>query len=193
MPAWYAAHGDAKRAWPGLSSTWRTAGTEMAMPTPRYQTTNMIDRYLQRSENQSVFKEFYGSAKRNTIYTMQLRSGDGADGIISVTRSNPENLSLPPGDHVEWFDSVLWFGMTSRVGGIHLANLKMTERGAKAVGEEILPSSADARVTNQKALTITSSCIGCRWVGLCIDPPNPTRQHRRQRCRAFRPVRNRRS
>ncbi|MGH9505156.1 MAG: GH116 family glycosyl-hydrolase, partial [Terriglobales bacterium] len=43
-----------------------TAGTEMAMPTPGYQTTtngpcyvDMIDRYLQRTGDQSVFKEFY--------------------------------------------------------------------------------------------------------------------------------------
>jgi uncharacterized protein (DUF608 family) len=121
-----------------------TAGTEMAMPTPGYQTTtngpcyvDMIDRYLLRTGDQSVLKEFYESAKRNTIYTMQLRSEDGADGIISVPRGNvdPEDPSLPPGFHLEWFESVLWFGMTSHVGGIHLANLKITERMAEVMGD----------------------------------------------------------
>ncbi len=122
-----------------------TAGTEMAMPTPGYQTTtngpcyvDMIDRYLQRTGDQSVFKEFYDSAKRNTIYTMQLNPDGGGDGIISVPKGNvdPENPSLPPGFHLEWFESVLWFGMTPHVGGIHLANLKMTERMAEAVGDK---------------------------------------------------------
>jgi non-lysosomal glucosylceramidase len=123
----------------------RTAGTEMATPTPGYQTTtngpcyvDMIDRYVQRTGDRSVLKEFYDSAKRNTIYTMQLRSEDGADGIISVPRGNvdPERPDAPPGFHLEWFESVLWFGMTSHVGGIHLANLEMMERMARAVGDE---------------------------------------------------------
>jgi non-lysosomal glucosylceramidase len=122
-----------------------TAGTEMAMPTPGYQTTtngpcyvDMIDRYLRRTGDQQALKEFYDSAKRNTAYTMQLRSEDGADGIISVPRGNvdPENPSLPPGFHLEWFESVLWFGMTSHVGGIHLANLKMMERMARGYGDD---------------------------------------------------------
>jgi uncharacterized protein (DUF608 family) len=119
-----------------------TAGTEMAMPTPGYQTTtngpcyvDMIDRYLQRTGDRTALKEFYDSAKRNTIYTMQLHTLDGGDGIISVPQGNvdPENPSLPPGFHLEWFESVLWFGMTSHVGGIHLANLKMMERLANKI------------------------------------------------------------
>ena len=122
-----------------------TAGTEMAMPTPGYQTTtngpcyvDMIDRYLQRTGDKATLEEFYASAKRNTIYTMQLRSEDGADGIISVPRGNvdPENPSLPPGYHLEWFESILWFGMTSHVGGIHLANLKMMQRMAETFGDK---------------------------------------------------------
>jgi uncharacterized protein (DUF608 family) len=121
-----------------------TAGTEMAMPTPGYQTTtngpcyvDMIDRYLQRTGDRKILEEFYDSARRNTTYTMQLRSEDGAEGIISVPRNNvdPENPSLPPGYHLEWFESVLWFGMTSHVGGIHLANLKMMERMAVQMGD----------------------------------------------------------
>ena len=122
-----------------------TAGTEMAMPTPGYQTTtngpcyvDMIDRYLQRTGDRAVLKEFYDSAKRNTIYTMKLHEFDGGDGIISVPQGNvdPENPSLPPGYHLEWFESILWFGMTSHVGGIHLANLKMMQRIANEVGDK---------------------------------------------------------
>jgi uncharacterized protein (DUF608 family) len=123
----------------------RSAGTEMAMPTPGYQTTtngpcyvDMIDRYVQRTGDRKALDEFYDSAKRNTIYTMGLRSEAGADGIISVPRNNvdPENPSLRPGYHLEWFESVLWFGMTSHVGGIHLANVKMMERMATRAGDK---------------------------------------------------------
>ena len=122
-----------------------TAGTEMAMPTPGYQTTtngpcyvDVVDRYLQRTGDRKILDEFYESIKRNTIYTMSLRSEDGPDGIISVPRGNvdPMNPSGPPGYHLEWFEGILWFGMTSHVGGIHLANLKMAERLAEKVGDK---------------------------------------------------------
>ncbi|HWD18991.1 MAG TPA: GH116 family glycosyl hydrolase [Verrucomicrobiae bacterium] len=122
-----------------------TAGTEMAIPTPGYQTTtngpcyvDMVDRYLQRTGDPKVLTEFYDSIKRNTIYTMSLHSADGGDGIISVPQGNvdPMNPAGPPGFHLEWFEGILWFGMTSHVGGIHLANLKMTERLAQKAGDK---------------------------------------------------------
>jgi uncharacterized protein (DUF608 family) len=121
-----------------------TAGTEMAMPTPGYQTTtngpcyvDMVDRYLRRTGDAAVLREFYPSVKANTIYTMRLRKEDGADGIVSVPSGNvdPQNPRLKPGYHLEWFENSLWFGMTAHVGGIHLANLKMAERMAEAAGD----------------------------------------------------------
>jgi len=121
-----------------------TAGTEMAMPSPGYQTTtngpcyvDMVDRYLLRTGDQAVLREFYPSIKANTTYTMSLRPEDGADGIVSVPSRNvdPQNPAGQPGHHLEWFENVLWFGMTPHVGGIHLANLKMTERIAERAGD----------------------------------------------------------
>jgi len=69
---------------------------------------------------------------------MKLRPEDGADGIVSVPSRNvdPENPTGPPGHHLEWFENVLWFGMTPHVGGIHLANLKMAERMAEHAGDQ---------------------------------------------------------
>jgi uncharacterized protein (DUF608 family) len=122
-----------------------TAGTEFAMPTPGYQTTtngpcyvDMVDRYLQRTGDDKVLQEFYPSIKACTTYTMGLRPEDGADGIISVPSGNvdPQNPSLTPGYHLEWFENILWYGMTSHVGGIHLANLKMAQRLAEKVGDK---------------------------------------------------------
>jgi uncharacterized protein (DUF608 family) len=122
-----------------------TASTELAMPTPGYQTTtngpcyvDMVDRYLLRTGDTKILREFYPSIKANTAYTMSLRSEDGADGIVSVPSGNvdPENPAGQPGHHLEWFENVLWFGMTPHVGGIHLANLKMAERMARRAGDE---------------------------------------------------------
>ncbi len=122
-----------------------TAGTEFAMPTPGYQTTtngpcyvDMIDRYLLRSGDVNVLHEFYDAVKKNTQYTMSLRPEDGPEGIVSVPSGNvdPENKENPPGYHLEWFESVLWFGMTPHVGGIHLANIKMAQRLAEKVGDK---------------------------------------------------------
>jgi uncharacterized protein (DUF608 family) len=122
-----------------------TAGPEMAMATPGYQATttgpsyvDMVDRYLMRTGNEAVLREFYPSIKRNTIYTMNLRKGDGDADIISVPTDDvdPYRPNAQPGYHLEWFESMLWFGMTAHVGGIHLANLEMAERMARKVGDK---------------------------------------------------------
>ncbi|MDE0185202.1 MAG: GH116 family glycosyl hydrolase [Candidatus Poribacteria bacterium] len=122
-----------------------TMGAEFAMPTPGYQTTtngpcyvDLVDRYLLRTGDKGILAEFYPSIKKNTIYTMNLRPEDGADGIISVPSGNldPYGPNQPPGHHLEWFEAVLWFGMTSHVGGIHLANLRMALRLAEQVGDD---------------------------------------------------------
>lgn len=120
-----------------------TDGTEMATPSPGYQTTSngpcytdMVDRYWQRTGNDDVLKEFYASVKKNTVYTMNLRSGP--DGIVSVPEGNVDPM-VPhgrPGHHLEWFEEVLWFGMTPHVGGIHLAQLRMVQRMAEKVGDQ---------------------------------------------------------
>jgi uncharacterized protein (DUF608 family) len=121
----------------------RTAGTEFAMPTDADQTTtngpcyvDMVDRYWQRTGDDGVIQEFYPSVRKNTEYTMNLRPEDGPDGIISVPSGNVDPAHPHhPGDSLEWFEGVLWYGMTSHVGGIHLANLRMAERMAQKAGD----------------------------------------------------------
>ena len=120
-----------------------TDGTEMATPSPGYQTTlngpcyvDMLDRYWQRTGNDAVVKEFYESVKKNTVYTMNLRSGP--DGIVSVPEGdrNPTQPHSRPGAGLDWFEGNGWYGMTPHVGGIHLAHLRIVERMAKAVGDQ---------------------------------------------------------
>jgi uncharacterized protein (DUF608 family) len=119
-----------------------TDGTEMAIPSPGYQTTlngacyaDMLDRYWQRTGSDGVLKEFYPSIKKNTIYTMNLRSGP--DGIVSVPEGNrnPTQPHGTPGTGLDWFEGNQWYGMTPHVGGIHLAQLRMVRRMAEKVGD----------------------------------------------------------
>ena len=109
-----------------------TDGTEMATPSPGYQTTlngpcyvDMLDRYWQRTGNDAMVKEFYDSVKKNTVYTMNLRSGP--DGIVSVPEGNrnPTQPHSKPGAGLDSFEGNGWYGMTPHVGGIHLAHLRI--------------------------------------------------------------------
>jgi uncharacterized protein (DUF608 family) len=119
-----------------------TDGTEMAIPSPGYQTTlngpcyvDMVDRYWQRTGNDAVLHEFYPSVKKNTIYTMGLRSGP--DGIVSVPDGdrNPTQPKARAGAGLDWFEGNGFFGMTPHVGGIHLAHLRIVQRMAEKAGD----------------------------------------------------------
>ena len=119
--------------WVFGGATAVTGGCELTKPAPGYQVTCvgpfyvvLVDRMWQCSGDDAVLAEFYDSVKRNTIYTMNLRPEAGPDGIIS----------MPSGDEdTESFEFVEWFGMSPRVGGIHLANLRIAERMAEAMGD----------------------------------------------------------
>jgi non-lysosomal glucosylceramidase len=119
-----------------------TDGTDMATPSPGYQTTlngacyvDMVDRYWQRTGSDELLREFFPSVKKNTVYTMNLRSGP--DGIVSVPEGNrnPTQPHGTPGMGLDWFESLGWFGMTPHVGGIHLAQVRMAQRMAEKVGD----------------------------------------------------------
>jgi len=106
---------------------------EMATPTRGYQTTlngpcvvDMVYRYWLRTRDDEALRELYDCVKRSTIFTMNLRPEDGADGIISFPTGNVG---------LEWFEACTWAGMAAHVGGIHLANLKQAEAMAKRVGD----------------------------------------------------------
>ena len=53
--------------------------------------------------------------------------------VISMPHGNIDPAN---GDHAqEWVEGEKWYGMTSHVGGLHLAQLKIVERMAKEVGD----------------------------------------------------------
>lgn len=111
----------------------------MAMPNRGYQTTtngisylDMVDKYWLRTGDDEILKEFYPSIKKNTIYTMELNPGP--DGVISMPKGN---IDPATGGHAtEWVEGEKWYGMTSHVGGLHLAQLKIAERMAEKVGDK---------------------------------------------------------
>jgi uncharacterized protein (DUF608 family) len=87
---------------------------------------DMIDRMWLRTGDDGLLREFYESAKKNTILTMNLRPGSGAAGIVS----------LPTGNLGEdWMESTDLFGIVPHIGGVHLAQLRIVERMAEALGD----------------------------------------------------------
>jgi uncharacterized protein (DUF608 family) len=122
--------------WTGVPPT---EGTEMAAPDRGYQTTSngicyidMVDKYWLRTGRDEILREFYSSVKQNTIFTMNLNPGP--DGVISMPKGN---IDPATGKHAtEWVENEGWYGMTSHVGGLHLAQLKMAERMAERVGDK---------------------------------------------------------
>jgi uncharacterized protein (DUF608 family) len=115
------------------------AGVEMATPVRGYQTTSngisyaaMVDRYWLRTGRDEVLQEFYASVKQNTIYTMNLNTGP--DGVISMPTGNIDPANGEAAS--EWVEGEPWFGMSPHVGGLHLAQLKISERMAEKMGDK---------------------------------------------------------
>jgi len=81
---------------------------------------DLVDRLWQSTGDKSDLKEFYPSAKRSVEYMMSLVPGPA--GVISTA-----------GD--QWYESMAWPGMSSHVGGVRLATLRLAERMAKQQGD----------------------------------------------------------
>jgi uncharacterized protein (DUF608 family) len=127
-----------------------TDGTEMATPSPGYQTTlngacyaDMLDRYWQCTGDDEVLKEFYPSVKKNTIYTINLRSGPDAVASVPEGDRNPTRPNSEPGTMLEWFEGNNWFGMTPHVGGIHMAEIRIVQRMAARMGDQEFVEQCD--------------------------------------------------
>ena len=88
---------------------------------------DMVDRLWLRTGNDELLSEFYESMKRNTILTMNLRPGSGAAGVVSMPAGNVAQ---------DWMEDSQMYGIVPHIGGIHLAQLRMMQRFAQAVGDE---------------------------------------------------------
>ncbi len=110
---------------------------EVALPSPGYarkpQTTldgpcyaELVDKLWRRTGDDAVLSEFYESVKRNVIFTMDLRPGSGAAGIVSMPAGN---------EGYDWYEACDLFGIVPHIGGAHLAQLRIAHRMAQATGD----------------------------------------------------------
>ena len=84
---------------------------------------DMVDRLWQRTDDIAILREFYASAKRCNTFTMNLNTGPGGP------------ISMPKIGGMEWFEFGDWAGMAAHMGGLRLAELRMVERMAQAMGD----------------------------------------------------------
>lgn len=138
--------GNAPWVFGGCTAAEPTPPCEVALPSPGYlhrpQTTldgpcyvDMIERLWLRTGDEAVLREFYDSLKRNTTFTMGLCPEAGAAGIVSLPTGNEAN------DWMEYCDSM--YGIVPHIGGVHLANLRMSARLARASGDQSFADQCD--------------------------------------------------
>jgi len=118
--------------------TGKTAPIDFADATRGYQfATNgislaaMLDRHLlcYPAQRRELVREFYPMLKQCMIWTVNLRPAYPlGDRIIAMPTGNVGT---------EWFEAPEpgWAGMTAHVGGLHLAQLRITERFAGIAGD----------------------------------------------------------
>ncbi|HPO14628.1 MAG TPA: GH116 family glycosyl hydrolase [Candidatus Hydrogenedentes bacterium] len=131
---------DGAPTWIFGGCTGRTPYIDFAYPTKGYQfTTNgislasLVDQFLlcHDTPDKQFLKEFYPMIKKCMEWTVKLRTTPEysiGERIISMPDKN---------EGTEWFEAPEpgWCGMTAHVGGLHLAQLRITERMAKEVGD----------------------------------------------------------
>jgi uncharacterized protein (DUF608 family) len=84
---------------------------------------DLVDRLWQRTGDDAILREFYESVKHCNTFTMNLRRGPGGP------------ISMPEIGGMEWFEFGEWAGMATHLGGLRLAELRMMQRMAEAVGD----------------------------------------------------------
>lgn len=126
--------------------TMDTGPCEMTSPSRGYQVaqnpanyTDMVGRYWKRTSDDSFLEEIFPSVKRALVFTMNMNRGP--DGVISfpdrrVSVPN-EAFSAAPKWETEAFEWCEWHGMAAHLGGLRLAQLRIVEEMADAVGDHV--------------------------------------------------------
>ena len=146
-----------------------TVGTrpyELALPSPGYavkpQTTldgpcyaEMVDKLWQRSGDDRLLAEFYPSVKQNTLFTMNLRPGSGPAGIVSMPAGN---------NAYDWYELCDLFGIVPHIGGVHLAQLRLAARMARAVHDDEFARQCEEWLAQGSAVLETQGWAGNTYV-----------------------------
>jgi len=101
--------------------------------------TDLIDRLWLCSCDDKILEEFYPSVKRNVIFVMNLNNAP--EGVIRTPAGNVNQgegfiRPLPPGKGLKFggeHNGV--YGMSSHLGGMHLAQLRQSKRMAEKMGD----------------------------------------------------------
>lgn len=131
---------DGAPTWIFGGCTGGTPPIDFAYPTKGYQfTTNgislatLVDQFVMCHDGPDgkYLKEFYPMIKKCMIWTVNLRTTPAytiGERIISMPNNN---------EGTEWFEAAEpgWSGMTAHVGGLHIAQLRITERMARQIGD----------------------------------------------------------
>lgn len=155
---------DGQAPWIFGGCTCGTPYLELAMPARGYshkpQTTldgpcyaAMVDRLWQRTGSRELLEEFYDSVKRNVVFTMNLRPGSGMAGVVSMPAGNQAQ---------DWFESCDLFGIVPHIGGAHLAQLRMAQRMARAMGDDDFDRQCQAWLDGGSAIMEEHA-----WAGDC--------------------------
>jgi len=117
--------------------TGGTPPVDFAMPTRGYQFAlngvsciDMVNKYWLVTGDEEMLREFYPYVKNLTTWQMHLRPEySHGDRIISMPTGNVGT---------EWFEAPEpgWAGMATHIGGLHLAQLKITEQMAEKVEDK---------------------------------------------------------
>ncbi len=106
---------------------------------------DMVGRLWQRTGDDGVLREFFATVKASIKYMIGLVPGSA--GVISTA-----------GD--QWYESMAWPGMSSHVGGVRLATLRLAERMGEEMADETF--AAQCRVWYEQGSEMLESHL---WAG----------------------------
>lgn len=126
--------------------TGKTPPIDFAAPTRGYQFASngislaaIVDRFLlcRDRPDRTYLNEFYPMIKKCMTWTLNLRTTPGysmGDRVVSMPNPDSNESLKPP---TEWFEAAEpgWRGLTAHIGGLHLAQLRITERMARDTGD----------------------------------------------------------
>lgn len=131
---------DGAPTWIFGGCTGSTPYIDFNYPTKGYQFTSngislasLVDQFLMCNDtpDKKYLKEFYPMVKKCMTWTVGLRT-------TKEYSIGEKIISMPDGNAgTEWFEAAEpgWCGMTAHVAGLHLAQLRITERMANEVGD----------------------------------------------------------
>ncbi|MHB9038458.1 MAG: GH116 family glycosyl hydrolase, partial [Armatimonadota bacterium] len=100
---------------------------------------SLVHRFLMCDDtpDKKYLKEFYPMVKKCMIWTVGLRTTPSytiGEKVISMPDADSPEQVKPP---TEWFEAGEpgWLGMTAHIAGLHLAQLRITEKMAEEIGD----------------------------------------------------------